>query len=181
MRPRALPLLLVLAAVPFAVGCSGSGQVVPGKSPTVQSASPLRVRCDQVILQTGPVGGRLVLGLLAVPPAYLPPAVPTGTGPWRYFRKYGLTIRAGSPAVVVSVPSAWRRRVAIVWGSNTGGVSSLRLLSCRRQVGAWNGYAGGFYLQVPSACVPLVFQFGRRTMTIRFGIGRSCGSVEPRA
>jgi len=118
-----------------------------------------------------------VLGVLAVPPAHLQKAVPSGSRPWRYFRKYGLAVRAGSPAVLITVPAAWRHRAAIGWGSNTGVVSSLRLLSCPRQLGAWNGYAGGFYLRSASGCVPLSVEIGQQTATLRFAIGRSCTSA----
>ena len=69
-----------------------------------------------------------MLGALAVPPAHLEHAAPTGTRPWAYFSKYGIAIRAGSPAVLITIPEAWRHRAAIGWGNNIGGVSSLRVL-----------------------------------------------------
>ena len=174
---RALPVLLqALTAALVITGCSGPGsvQLKPSAAPI---ASPPRVGCDQTIQQKGAPGGRIVLGVLAVPPAHLQKAVPSGSRPWRYFRKYGLAIRAGSPAVVITVPAAWRHRAAIGWGDNIGVVSSLRLLSCPRQLGAWNGYAGGFYLRSASGCVPLSVEIGRRTATLRFAIGRSCSSA----
>lgn len=82
-----------------------------------------------------------VLGVLAVPPARLEQAAPTATRPWAYFAKYGIAVRAGSPAVLITVPETWRHRAGIGWGNNLGVVSSLRLLSCPRQPGAWNVYA----------------------------------------
>jgi hypothetical protein len=168
--PQALTAALVIT------GCSGPGSV-QAKPPAAPIASPPRVGCDQTIQQTGAPAGRIVLGVLAVPAAHLPKAVPSGSGPWRYFRKYGLAIRAGSPAVLITVPAAWRHRAAIGWGNNIGVVSSLRLLSCPRQLGAWNGYAGGFYLRSASGCVPLLVEIGRRAATLRFAIGRSCSSA----
>src|SRR5690348_530801 len=170
----------LLAAVLLVTGCTGHGRAAAGRplrpSP---SAGQLRVGCGQVIesANSGTVGGaRVVLGVLSVPPAHLPPALPSGLGSWRYFRKWGLGVRAGSPAVLVSVPRAWRYRAAISWGNNIGIANSIRVLSCPRQAGAWNRYAGGFYLRSASACVPLVFQVGRQSMTRTFGIGRSCRS-----
>jgi hypothetical protein len=171
---RALAAVLpALTVALFGMGCSGSGPV-HAESPTAPPASPRAVGCDQTIQQTGAPGGKILFGVLAVPPAHLERAVPTDTRPWGYFRKYGLVTRADSPAVLVIVPEAWRHRAAIAWGNNIGAFSSLRLLSCPRQLGAWNAYAGGFYLRSASGCVPLVFEVGRRTATLRFAIGRNC-------
>jgi hypothetical protein len=80
--------------------------------------------------------------------------------------------------VLITVPLAWRHRAAIGWGNNIGGVSSLRLVSCPRQLGPWNAYAGGFYLPSASGCVPLVFTVGHQTETLSFAIGNGrCGSA----
>jgi hypothetical protein len=176
---RALSALLsVLAATVMVTACSGPGSAVHGKPRTAPLVPPQTVGCDQIIQQVGPPGGRLVLGVLAAPPAHLEHAAPTATQPWAYFTKYGIAIRADSPAVLITVPEAWRHRVAIGWGNNTGAVSSLRLLSCPRQLGAWNAYVGGFYLRSASGCVPLVFNIGRQTATLSFTIGSgSCGSA----
>jgi hypothetical protein len=172
---RAFPALLPVLTVALALsGCSGPGPVQV-KPSTARLDLPRAVHCDQIIQQAGAPGGRILFGVLAVPPARLNPAAPTDTRPWGYFAKFGLVIRADSPAVLVTVPQASRYRAAIAWGSNVGPVSSLRLLSCPRLVGAWNGYAGGFYLHSASGCVRLVFEIGRRTVTRRFAIGRSCG------
>lgn len=171
--------LLVLPVAVLVTGCSGHGRATVGQPPRPSRAAQPQVGCSQIIRQvnSGTVGGaRVVLGVLSVPPAYLPPAVPSGLRPWRYYRKFGLGVRAGSPAVLVSVPQAWRHRAAISWGNNSEIASSIRVLSCPRQAGAWNRYAGGFYLRSPLACVLLVFQVGRQTVTRSFGIGRSCGA-----
>ena len=176
---RALPaLLVVLAATVTVTACSGPAPAGNARPPTPPLTSPQTVGCDQIIQQAGPPGGRLVLGVLAAPPARLEQAAPTATRPWAYFAKYGIAIRAGSPAVLITVPQAWRHRAGIGWGNNVGVVSSLRLLSCPRQLGAWNAYAGGFYLRSPSGCVLLVFHIGRQTTTLRFAIGKgSCNSA----
>ena len=176
---RALPALLsVLAATVTVTACSGPGPAGHGRPRTAPLATPLAVGCDQIIQQVGKPGGRLVLGVLAVPPAHQEQAAPTAARPWAYFAKWGIAVRAGSPAVLITVPDAWRHRAGIGWGNNTGVVSSLRLLSCPRQLGAWNVYAGGFYLRSPSGCVPLVFQIGRQTATLSFAIGSgNCGAL----
>ena len=176
---RALPaLLVVLAATVTVTACSGPGPAGHGTPRTAPLASPHMVGCDQIIQQAGPPGGRLVLGVLAAPPAHIERPAPTATQPWAYFAKYGIAIRADSPAVLITVPEAWRHRAGIGWGNNSGVVSSLRLLSCPRQLGAWNAYAGGFYLRSASGCVPLIFHIGRQTATLSFAIGTgSCGSA----
>jgi|KBSMisStaDraftv2_1062788.scaffolds.fasta_scaffold75575_4 hypothetical protein len=171
-------LLVVLAATVTVTACSGPAPAGNARPRTARLASPHIVGCDQIIQQAGQPGGRLVLGVLAAPPARLEQVAPTATRPWAYFAKYGIAIRAGSPAVLITVPQAWRHRAGIGWGNNPGVVSSLRLLSCPRQLGAWNAYAGGFYLRSPSGCVPLVFHIGRQTAALRFAIGNgSCGSA----
>src|SRR5215472_2484424 len=133
-----LVLLVVLAATVTITACSGPGAAGSGRPPAAPLASPQTVGCDQIIQQAGQPGGRLVLGVLAAPPAHLEQAAPTATRPWAYFAKYGIAIRAGSPAVLITVPQAWRHRAGIGWGNNLGVASTLRLLSCPRQIGAWN-------------------------------------------
>jgi hypothetical protein len=151
------------------------------------SPPPSTAQCDEVILQTKfphlSNGYRLVLGVVSVPPAHLPNVYPTGSPPWPYWRKAGLVVRADRGPVVVSVAKAWRNRVAIGWGSAGG--SALRIARCstkyelrdKDEKGApkmGNAYAGGFYLRSPSACVPLIFRVGKRSATVRFGLGRPC-------
>ena len=118
---------------------------------------------------------RLVLGAAAVPPAYQAQVVPTGETPLAYWRKAGLVVRAGGPAVSISVPPAWRARAAIAWGyGNKGVFDTLRIAGCPGPPGRGLAFSGGFYLRLPSACLPLVFHVGRRSETVRFGIGRRC-------
>jgi hypothetical protein len=178
---KALPaLLVVLAATVTVTACGGPGPAGPGRPRTAPLASPQTAGCVQITQQVGQPGGRLVLGVLVVPPAHVEQAAPTADRPWAYFAKWGIAIRAGSPAVLITVPETWRHRDGIGWGNNTGVVSSLRLLSCPRQLGAWNVYAGGFYLRSPAGCVPLAFHVGRRTATLSFAIGSgNCRSVSP--
>jgi hypothetical protein len=138
--------------------------------------APPAVRCYSIIGSIGSGhadGYRIVLGVASVPPAFLPQVVPTRERPWAYWRKAGLLIRRGTQAVNVSVPPAWRRRVAITWG-NSQIVSALRFRPCPIAGKTWNAYAGGFYLRSRTACVPLIFRAGRRTAVVRFGVGRRC-------
>ena len=173
-----LALSAMLVANLTVTSCSEPGPAGTAKQRNVPAALPRTVGCDQVIQQVGPPGGRLVLGVLAAPPSHLEHAATTGALPWPYFAKYGIAIRAGSPAVLITVPDSSRRRAAIGWGNDARGVSSLRIASCPRQLGAWNAYAGGFYLLSPSDCVPLVFTIGRQTATLSVAIGRAtCGSA----
>ena len=163
MRLAAIAALVALALT-AAVGSASPG--------------PRVVRCESIV-QPGGVftwkPERVVLGIAAVPPAYIPQTVPTGSTPWRYWSKAGLVIKANSPPLDVSVPRRWRKRVTITWG-NRGG-SALRFASCPSlsELDEWNAYAGGFYLRSRAACVPLTFRVGQRTATVRFGVGKRCG------
>jgi hypothetical protein len=120
---------------------------------------------------------RLVLGVVSAPWAYHEQIVRNGTKPWPYFFKAGLIIRTSGQSVVVTVPSPWRKRAAIAWGYGGKGVfSSLRFAGCGVPQADPQGlaYSGGFYVKSP-ACVPLTFRVGRRSATVRFGLGRRCG------
>lgn len=163
----------------LALVTAGSLAVLIAVAARAAPSLPARtVPCGEIILsvRSGHAGGyRVVLGVVSVPPVHLPQVVPTGSRPWTHWRKAGVVIRADSPAVSVSVPKAWRNRAAISWGNNTGIVSALRIGSCPRSKAAlWNAYAGGFYLRARSACVPLIFRVGKRSATVRFGLGRTC-------
>lgn len=164
IRIAALTVALTAAAVTSLTGHSAS-------------PPPSTVACDKVVLtaESGRAGGRrIVFGAVSVPPAYLSQVVPTGRRPWAYASKAALLVRGGSPPVTVSVPRAWRSRVAIGWGQDGG--SALRFARCpayERQK-PWNVYTGGFSLRAASACVPLTFRVGQRVATVRFGLGRPC-------
>jgi hypothetical protein len=166
-----MPLTVALVALALAAIGGATAR-------TPSSPAPPTVACEKIILTVGSgrAGGyRVVLGVVSVPPASSTQGgVPTHERPWTWWRKAGLVIRGDSPPVTVSVPTAWRNRVAITWG-NTDVVSSLRIASCPAYTKPWNAYAGGFLLRSRSACVPLTFRVGRRSATVRFGIGRTCG------
>lgn len=117
---------------------------------------------------------RLVLGAVSVPSAYLVRSYPTLETPWRYFAKEGMVVKSGT-SVTITVPSAWRKRVAISWGNNVHRVfHTIRIAACSRIPKRGYAYAGGFFLRRPSACVPLVLAVGGRRQTVWFGIGRRC-------
>jgi hypothetical protein len=158
---------LIALAVPFCL----AAKVVTNHAPPTVSCTGITGRVG-----SGHEGGnRVVLGTVSVPPAYLPQVGPSRNKAWPFFTKRGLAVRGGGPEVVVTVPKAWRRRVAITWGDSAI-VSRLRIASCSAFLPpkVWNGYAGGFYLRSRSACVPLTFRVGRRAKTVRFGLGERC-------
>jgi hypothetical protein len=164
MRIAAL-IIALLAVTPLGV----AGRAVPSAS------SP--VSCESIVLLRASgdaVGRRVVLGVVSVPPSYLPQVVPRRVGPWTHWTKAGLAIRGGSSAIGVSVPKPWRSRVRIAWGD--GGGSSVSFASCRayEREKPWNGYSGGFFLRSPSVCIPLILRVGKRSETVRFGVGQRC-------
>lgn len=169
----------VLAGLAFVLAAIFAGGVA---AVAAQPATVPLVPCGDVIEQqaTGSLyGSRVVLGSVAVAPARIQRAAPTGSKPWTHFSKWGITIRRGV-AAQVSVPPDWRNRVAITWGASVPTVSTLRFAACRlpgSRAQPWSGYAGGFYLKASTACVPLTITVRRRSRTVDFGIGRSCGSA----
>jgi hypothetical protein len=160
-------LLLLFLTLPAAVIASAAVGQVP--TPTVACFDAV----DHVHSGTGS-GYRVVLGVVSVPPlnVYGRGPVETRQKPWPYWEKAGLVIRMGSPPVLVSVPSAWRKRVAITWGSS-GTVSTLQFGHCPPPATTWSAYAGGFYLRSP-ACLPLRISVGGKTAKVWFGLGRRC-------
>jgi hypothetical protein len=173
-----LRLATVVAAATLALAAIAVGSSRSSVRPLART-----VPCSEIIDQTNcPYRGssdpryryRSVLGVVSVPPAYISQVVRLRDSAWPYWEKAGLVVRAGRGPVTVSVPSAWRKRASITWGGNTGIVSSLRILRCGSSPRQGNAYAGGFYLPSRSACLPLVFQAGGHTATVRFGLGRRC-------
>jgi hypothetical protein len=135
--------------------------------------------CIQMVNATNPKpppGYRIEFGDVAVPPAVQKsPIIPDAPGirTWAYARKTGFMFLGDGPPATISVPSNWQTTVAL--GTPSGPASSLFLPSC--PVGAqWNTYVTVIYLHSPTACVPLQIQVGGHATTLRFGLGRSCGS-----
>ena len=183
MRNTSVRLVLVLFALAAAAG--GFGQIDTA-APAERSRAPVRtVPCTEAIDRTPfPYLGnrqpehryRLVLGVVAVPPAYMAQVVATGERPWSYWRKQGIVVRASGQSVSITVPAAWRKRAAIAWGFGGNGepFSSLRIAGCPGGKAVGRAYPGGFYPRSHSACLPLTFRVGRRTATVRFGVGQRC-------
>jgi hypothetical protein len=136
------------------------------------AAAPPTVFCDSVVLRPRWVGpsDRILLGRVAFSRARQYQVAHVG-GKLPYWSKIGLYVRAGRTSVYLSVPPAWRSRVAITWGTQP--VPELRVAGCPSPPKRWNGYAGGFYVRSP-ACVPLTVRVGDRRAMRRFGLGRSC-------
>ena len=108
--------------------------LIAGATWSETSLTESTVDCDQIILQveSGRYGGRrVVLGIVSVPPAYLPHVVSTRIQAWPYVSKAGLVIRAGSAPVRVSVHPGSRGQAAIEWGGS-GIVNSLGSRLVRR-------------------------------------------------
>jgi hypothetical protein len=121
-------------------------------------------------------GYRVVLGIVSVPPAVLRQVVRTRSRPWAFWRKAGIEIHPTHETVSVTVPRAWRKRVAIVWGNARSPVSALKFQPCPYGNLGWNGYAGGFYLAQRRECVPLRFKVAGRAKIVRFGFDTRCSS-----
>jgi hypothetical protein len=169
-RTKCVRFGVLLVALTLSAVAGGAAESAP--SPTSSDVS-----CESVVDLVGSARygeRRITLGVISTPPAYLSQVVPTDRSPWRYFSKAGLLIRGDSPRVSVSVPKAWRSRVRIGWGD--GGGSLLRFAPCPTydSTKPWNAYTGGFSLRMASACVPLIFHAGKRSATVRFGLGRRC-------
>jgi hypothetical protein len=162
---------LLVACVALAVIAGVHASVSRSRAPTVV--------CGSIVVPTGPFTWRperVVLGVVAVPPAHIPQTVESGGARWPFWSKAGIVIRAGSPPVVVSVPKTWRTRAAIGWG-NVDASATVRFETCpdSSSLGGWNPYSGGFQLRARAACVPLTFRVGDRSATVRFGVGKRCG------
>jgi hypothetical protein len=169
-------LVLIALVGALSASCLG-GSSNSGAVSAPRTNVQLVVTCDQVILRPkSPFadGYRRVLGVIAVPAAYIPQVVRITGGRWPYWEKAGLVVRAGRSPVTVSVPQAWRTRAAITWGNAKPAVSSLRISGCPSPPHVWNAYAGGFFMHSHGACVPLIFQVGQRRQLVRFGIDRRC-------
>src|SRR5437870_4161994 len=96
------------------------------------------VTCDEAISFTRApsAGTRVLLGRVALPPERFPgqPHAAPENRPLPYYAKFGLQVHAGRGPVDVIVPPAWRTRVALGWGEDSGGpqqASTVRVLGCR--------------------------------------------------
>jgi hypothetical protein len=169
--------LVAIAAV------AGASAIAATGGPATSTSPERRVPCDEAIASTRfPYIGsrtnsyRLVLGAVSVPPAYMAQIERTDDPSWRYWHKQGMVVRNSGETVTISVPRAWRSRAAIAWGYGGHGepFRSVVLVGCGSEKSRGRAYSGGFYLRARAACVPLTFRVGKRTATVRFGVGRRC-------
>jgi hypothetical protein len=133
-------------------GCSWNGSSQSSTSPPEprQRSGAFVVTCDQVIDRAqSPFadGYRRVLGVISVPPKFIPQVVRISGQGWPYWEKSGIVVRAGRTPVTVTVPQGWRARAAITWGNGKPAVSAIRFAPCPSPAGVWNAYAGGFFLR----------------------------------
>jgi hypothetical protein len=176
MRTISLLTLLALAALASLTAAAGPSTA----HPTRPTEPEITVACGDANLRVAPAdvkadGRRVILNAVSVPPAYIRQVQRTTVEGWAYWTKTGIEIEAGSPVVRISVPKAWQKRAAIEWGLG-GPVRAQRFAACSPPPTYWNGFVGGFFLSDRSACVPLLIQVGKRTATVRFGIGRRCSA-----
>jgi hypothetical protein len=174
--PRWLWALVAVALL------AGGGTVLAtshGKHPAAKSSLSagvfLPAACAAFVNQTiNTVSGgeRVVLGDVAVPPAYLGAMLPNGNGPWRYWMKSAFGVRGDSPPVTISVPAVWQDLAGIDQEAN--GMGRVFHIPTCPPPDVWNFTVGGIYLKAPTACLPLNIQVGRRTATVWFGLGRHC-------
>lgn len=118
---------------------------------------------------------RTVLDAVSAPGVLLH-AYRSGPPAWPLFAKSGMVVR-GRPgaAVTVTVPPAWRDRLAISWGNGGHGVfHTIRFPRCGGDPSVGAAWAGGFFVKRTPLCAPLRFTVGGRSATLRFGIARRC-------
>ena len=131
MKLGVLVFVVLVGAV--SASCFGGSSHSAAVSATSTGVPPFAVGCDQIILRPkSPFAGgyRRVLGVISVPPAYIPQVVSTPGEQWPYWEKAGMVVRASGSPVTVSVPQAWRTRVAITWGNgSTPAVSCASILA----------------------------------------------------
>jgi hypothetical protein len=162
-------LLALSCLTALAVGAGGSAVKPGGRADGV-----ITVSCrDANLREPNGVQRRVILGVVSVPPLYQAQIRHDQQDGWAYSNKAGIAIQAGNRPVRVSVPKAWRKRVAISFGLG-GPLSEERFEACSPPPTYWNGYVGGFSVSAP-ACVPLLIQIGNQSRTVRFGVGRRCG------
>jgi len=176
-RLAALVATTALATV-AAAGCGGSETAAPATTQAATAGSSLPVvSCNASIggarYSGTENGNRVVLDGVSVPPDPPEGASPSGTKGWPYFAEVGVILRVDQPPVDVSVPKASRTGAAISWDQSKP-VPAVRFETCPSLGLAWNAYAGGIYLKERTACVPLTFQVGERSETLRIGIGERC-------
>lgn len=94
------------------------------------------------------------------------------TGPYRYFVKTGLLVRADRP-VTLTAPAG----TAIAWGNPRGeGTRTLTVAGCPTAPGSngpWMAYPGGYSVDGPG-CLLLEVRTATQRTTMRVPLGRPC-------
>jgi hypothetical protein len=187
-RLPGLPRWLLAAAAAALLAGGGAALVVSQGGQGRPNAGRLTAPVARATAETGACGRfvnltsfrifpryRLVLGDAAVPPARLPPPGPSGHAAWPYGEKTAFQVHGGGPPVTITVPQAWRDRVAVfgVTSRPPGFADAVRIPGCPPR-SAWDTYVSAFYTRSPTACVPLRVQVRHQTVTLWFGLGRRC-------
>lgn len=94
----------------------------------------------------------------------------------RWWSKQGLVVRAKA-TFTLTVPKAWRGRLAIGWGSPAQPSEMVTVSRCDVG-GTWLAYAGGYWVSKP-ACVPLIVQSARHRKIVHVGVGAACRGQAP--
>lgn len=170
---------MVLAAAVFVVGGGTvlvTSQISHHHAASQASAGPaMSAACAAAISTQTPAvppGSRLVIGLVAAPPAYLGAMTPNGNGPWRYWTKTAFGVWGDSPPVTVSVPPGWQQTAAIDREKDGFG-TTVRFPTCPPH-SMWNFSITGIYLKTPHACLPLDITAAGETARIWVGLGQHC-------
>ena len=170
-------LLLVAVAVLLAGGgavlaTSQGGHSAPGRPVIEPNVTLIPTACGHFTSGRAPSGYRIILGDVAVPPAYVGPMTQNGNGPWRYFRNATFGVKGGSPPVTLSVAGGQQHEAAI--DLEVDGLGRVFHIPGCPPSHVWSATVGGFYLKAPTACLPLRVQVGRQATTVLFGLGRPC-------
>jgi hypothetical protein len=93
--------------------------------------------------------------------------------PFPWWAKSGLEVARGSSPVVISIPAAWRSRVAIGWNNRGGAEAAVeRVDAC--SASAWLAYPGGFHVTA-KGCVPVDVSVGSRHQRVYVAVGSRAG------
>jgi hypothetical protein len=165
----AIAALLAAGGTAFAIVKSAHSPPRPVVGPDFRVVP---TACGRFTSAHAPSGYRIVLGDVAVPPAYVGPMMPNGNGPWRYFRNAIFGVKGDSPPVTLSVPGSQQHEAAI--DLEVGGLGHIFHIPGCPPSYVWHATLGGFYLKAPTACLPLTVRVGQQSATVVFGLGRHC-------
>jgi hypothetical protein len=95
------------------------------------------------------------------------------------FAKDGLVLKAGTSFELI-VPSEWRSRLRIGWGSPAHPTTRIQVPRCPAEDPSkpWLAYAGGYFVSEP-ACVALIVRAANESQRVRIGVGAPCPGQDP--